>query len=95
MPLAQVIRLTNDLASRRRPSCAIEDVEEPVSIGMQQEFPILPAKFGVHQNDGRVRIPIVRIVRSELVVPFQFAGGRIERQDAIREQVVAAAFAIV
>ena len=62
---------------------------------MEEEFPILPAKWGVHQNDRRVRIPIVGIVWSELVVPLQFAGGRIERQDAIREQVVAAAFAIV
>ena len=57
----------------------VEHIEEPVSIGMQEEFSILPAKSGVHQNDGRVRVPVVNIVWSELVVPFQLAAGRIER----------------
>src|SRR5207244_6749504 len=41
------------------------------------------------------RIPIVNIVRRELVVPLQFSGGGIERQDAIGEQIVAAALAII
>jgi hypothetical protein len=37
----------------------------------------------------------VDIVWSELVMPFQLAACRIERQEAIRKQIVAAAFAIV
>ena len=73
----------------------VEDVKETISIGMQDELPILAAELRVHKNDGRVGIPIVGIVRSELVIPFHFAGGRIQRKEAIGKQVIAAAFAIV
>jgi len=62
---------------------------------MQQQFSILPVKFRVHHNEGRVRVPIVRVVRGELVIPFHITGCRIERQHAIRKQVIAAALAIV
>src|SRR5439155_12401546 len=74
---------------------AVEDVEKPVSIRMQEEFPILAGESGVHQNDRRGRIPVVDIVRGELVMPFQSAACRVEGQEAIRVQVITAAFAIV
>jgi len=34
-------------------------------------------------------------VRGELVIPLHLAGGRIEREDTIGEQVIAAALAVV
>ena len=95
IPLAQVSRLTNFSASSRLAVDAIENIEESVAVGMQQEFSILSAELRIDENVGLVRIPIVSIVRSELVIPLQFAGRGIERQHAIRKQIVAAPFAIV
>ena len=74
---------------------AIENIEKAVPVGMQQKLSILSAKLGVHEDVGLVRIPIANIVRRELVVPLQFSGGGIERQDAVGEQIVAASLAIV
>src|SRR5438105_1859906 len=62
---------------------------------MQEEFPVLSAKLRVYQDVGLGRIPIVNVMRSELVIPLQLSRGGIEREDAIREQVIAASLAIV
>ena len=62
---------------------------------MQKEFSVLPTKRGVDEDIRLSRIPIVNVVRRKLVVPFQCSGGGIERQDAVGEQIVAAAFAII
>ena len=61
---------------------------------MQEELSLLPAIRGVDEDIGLIRIPIPNIVRCELVVPLQFSGSRIEREDS-REQIVAGALAII
>ena len=76
---------SNELLSQQELAVrAIENVEKTVPIGMQQELSILSAKLRVHQYIGLGRIPIVNIVRSELVIPLQLSGSGIERQNAIR-----------
>ena len=62
---------------------------------MQKQLSRLSAIRGVDEDIGLIRIPIANIVRRELVVPLQFSGGRIEREDTVGEQIVAAALAIV
>ena len=62
---------------------------------MQQELSLLTAIRSVDENVGLIRIPIANIVRRELVVPLQFSSGRIEGEDTVGEQIVAAALAIV
>ena len=83
------------LAKQKFAIRAIENVEKTVSVGMQKKLSILAAIFCVHQDVGLGCIPIVNIVRSELVIPLQLSGTGIERQNAIRKQVVAASLAIV
>ena len=74
---------------------AIEDVEKTVPVRMQKQLSLLSAIRGVDEDIGLGRIPIANIVRRELVVPLQFSGGRIEREDTVGEQIVAAALAII
>src|SRR5206468_7586403 len=96
---------TNPTRPRQRPNeplreqqlsvGAIEDVEKAVPVRMQQELSLLPTKPTGDEDIWLGRIPIVNIVRRELVVPLQCAGGRIEREDTVGEQIVAAALAII
>ena len=45
-----------------------------------------PLPFRVHQHQWLFRVPVPDVVRSELVIPFELAGLRIERQDARRSK---------
>ena len=49
----------------------------------------------VDQHGGFGRVPIVEIVRGELIVPLQFAGGWVEGQNGIGIEVVAPALIAV
>src|SRR5207249_2179358 len=64
---------------------AVEDVIKTIPIRDRQQL----ASFGLEQN-GHVRgIPIVQIVRGELKVPAEAAGGGVERDDGTGIQIVA------
>src|SRR5581483_1345592 len=74
---------------------AVEDVEEAVAIALQEELAGLAAEVGV-DKDGRFGgIPIVEVVRGELVIPLELAGGGVERDDGGGVEVVAFAFVAV
>ena len=68
---------------------AIEHVEVPVAIGVQQQLPRLSAPHPIDEHHVLGRIPVVPVVRRELVVPLALAGVGIERDDGIGEEVVA------
>ena len=70
---------------------AIEHVEESVAVGLHQELarPALPG--GIDQRRRLLRVVVPDIVRRELKVPLQLSGFRIQRDDRIRIEVVAAA----
>src|SRR5262249_10835020 len=57
-------------------------------IGLHQQFAILAAPHSIDENDVLHRIPIVPIVRRELIMPFAPAGIRIERDHRVREEIV-------
>ena len=59
--------------------------------GRGKRLPPLSAVNLVEQNKGSRHIEIPEVVMNGLVMPAILAGHRFERDDAIREQVVAAA----
>ena len=77
------------------PIRAIEDVEEPVAVGLHDQLAALAFPAGVDHHRRLCRVPVPEIVRGELVVPLQLAAGRIEREEAVRIQVVADALIAV
>src|SRR5262249_55505303 len=68
---------------------AIEDVEEPIAIGLQQQLASLPLPLRIDEYGGLLRIPIVDIVRCELKIPLELAGPGFERQNRVTVKVVA------
>src|SRR5262249_258653 len=74
---------------------AIENVEKTVPVGMQKELSLVATIHRVDEDIGLIRILVASIVRSELVVPLEFSCGRLEPENTVGEQIVAAAFAIV
>ena len=67
----------------------IEHVEVAVAIGVHQQLPRLAVEGAIDEHHVLVRVPVVRVVRRELVVPLACAGRRIERDHRTAEQVVA------
>ena len=55
---------------------------------MQQQLARLPAPHAIDQHHVLARIPVVAVVRRELVVPLALAGVGIERDDRVAEQIV-------
>ena len=95
MPLAQVSACTKGAAQQELAVGAVEDIEEAVAIRLQQQLPRAAAVRRIHQHGRFGGIPIVQIVRRELVVPLQLAGRGIERQHGIGIQIVALALVAV
>ena len=93
MPLAQVRRSTNFSARRSFAVGAIEHIEESVAIRLDQQFAVLPAIAAIHDHRRLSGIPVIEIVRSELVMPFQFSCGGIKGEQGIGVKIVA--FALV
>ena len=81
--LAQVVS-TNGLATMSFPGDAIDRVEEPVAVGEHHDLARLPVDGELSKHGHLRRIPVVDVVRRELVVPLQLAGVGIERDDRRR-----------
>src|SRR5262249_15058019 len=90
-PLRPVQILQKLFAQEELSVRAIEDVEEPIAIGLQQRFAGLPLPLRIYKYRGFLRIPIVDIVRRELEIPLEFAGFGFERENRVAVQVVALA----
>ena len=86
---------TNFSAQQELSVGAVEDIEEPVAIGVQQEFAGFSSILRVDQHRRLGRIPVVDIVRRELIVPFQLSGIGIQSQNAIGEEIIAGTVAVV
>ena len=88
--------ITNGLATISFAVGAIERVVEAVAIGEHHDLAGLAANRQVREDRHFGRIPVVHVVRRELVMPFQLAGVGIERDERIAIEVVAlAAVAVV
>src|SRR5262249_59049699 len=67
---------------------AIEHVEEAVAIRLQQELARPPLPLHVDEDGLLLRIPVPEIVRSELEVPLECSGRRLERENRVGVEVV-------
>ncbi len=75
---------------------AIEHVEEAVAIGVEEKFARFTVEIDVEKDGDFGGVPIVEIEWSELEIPLEFAGVRIEGEDGIGIEIVAfAAGAVV
>ena len=74
---------------------AVQDVEKPVAVAVQKEFPRRPTEGRVDQHRRLSGVPIVKIVRSELVMPLQFSGRRVQGEDRRRVEIVAFPFGAI
>ena len=81
------------LAEQKLAIRPVQNIEEAVPIRLQQQLASPTLKRGVHQHQRLSRVPVVKVVRGELEMPAQLSGLRIERDDAIRVEIVASALA--
>ena len=69
---------------------SIERVKESVAIGLHQRFDFAPFDREIRQDGIADSVPVVHVMRSELVIPFQFSGISIECNDTAGEKIIAA-----
>jgi hypothetical protein len=74
---------------KRRTAGAIEEVDEALLGGLRDSFDAPPVARHRHETRRRRRIAIPDVVADELEVPDPFARVRVERQQTVRESVVA------
>ena len=74
---------------------AVEGVEEAVAVGEEQRLPRHAVDGHVGQHRHLRRVPVVHVVRRELVVPLEHAGVGVERDDRVGVEVVALAVVAV
>src|SRR5439155_27362294 len=70
---------------------AIEHVEKAVAVRFYDEFSRLTAESGIDEDRSFDGVVVKQVVRSELEIPFELAGVRIEGKQAIGIKVVARA----
>ena len=68
---------------------AVEDVEESVAIRHHDDFARAAGDRQIGEHRDFVRVPVVRVVRRELIMPLQHARIGIEREQRVGVQVVA------
>ena len=66
----------------------VEHVEVPVAIGVHQQLALLAAPHAIDQHHVLHRVPVVPVVRRELVVPLHLSGVRIERDNRVAVEIV-------
>src|SRR5580704_10164794 len=69
----------------------IKNVEKTVAICFNEKFSRLPLIFPIDENRSLEGVVVIEIMRSELEVPFQFSGIRINRKQRRREEIVSRA----
>ena len=74
---------------------AVERVEEAVAVGEQQRLLAHAVDRRLGQHRHLRRVPVVHVVRRELVVPLERAGVGVERDDRVGVEVVAVAIVAV
>ena len=73
------VRVDERFTDEELAGLTVDCVEESVPIGHHDRFSRLTADREIGEHRHVRRIPVVHIVRSELVVPAQLAGVRVER----------------
>ena len=74
---------------------AIDRVEEAVAVREHHDLARLAVDRQIAEHRHLRRVPVVDVVRGELVVPLQLAGVRVERDERRGEEVVAFAIGAV
>src|SRR2546423_10139482 len=73
------------------PVGAIENVEETVAVGLDQQLSGLALVGNVEKNGSFRGVKVEKVVRSELEIPFELAGIGVEGENAIGIKIVAGA----
>src|SRR5262249_24032518 len=75
------------LAEQKLAGSSIEHIQKAVAIRLQQQLSRAPAIGRIGEHEWLRSIPIVQVMRSELIIPAQLSGLRLERQNAVRIEV--------
>ena len=74
-----VLRVLGEgLGHQKLPGRAIERIEESVAVREHHDLTELPVHLDVPENWHFGRVPVVRVMRGELIMPFQLAGGDVD-----------------
>ena len=79
----------------RRAGGAIEKIDEALLAGLRDGFDFLTVALNVYEHRMRRKIAVPDVVMHRLEMPDALAGVRVEREQAIREEIVAEAVAAV
>ena len=79
------------IGRQQLPVGPVEDVEEAVSVGVHQDLGRLALDIQLGEHHLGDRIIVERIVRRELVMPFDLAGLRFQREHRAGVEIVAGA----
>ena len=91
---ARPIQLLEELLAQQQLTIgAIQHIEESIAIGLQHQLARAALPIRIDQHGHFLCIPVVNVVRRELVIPLELTGLCFQRQDRIAIQVVA--FAII
>ena len=66
----------------------VEHIKMAVAVGVHQQLALLAAPDAIDEHHVLYRIPVVAVIRRELIVPFQLAGVGVESDHRVAEQVV-------
>src|ERR1022692_2499302 len=83
------IHVRERLAEEELAGGTVEDVEKSVAVTPIHQLARAAVPVGVHQHGDLRGVIVVTIVGSELKIPFQFSGVRIERHNAVGIEIVA------
>ena len=81
IPVAQSSLSTSFDEERYSPVDAIENIQKAVAIRVQQQLASVAPIGHVNQNRPRLRIPVMRVARSELEVPLHLSGIHVDRNN--------------
>ena len=73
----------------KTPCLGVQKVEEPVSVGLREKVLLFARDNCIQQYHNFGGVPVEDIVRRELKIPSERATIRVQRDDAIRVEIVA------
>jgi hypothetical protein len=83
------------LGQQKFAASPIKNVEEAVTVGMQQEMAGSPSVGCINKYGRLCGIAVKQVVRSELIMPLQFARFGIESKNRVGIEIIAGAAAVV
>ena len=83
--------LHESLGEQELARAAVQQIIEPIAVGPGHHLALLSAKLAVEQDRDLGRVPVVGVVRRELIVPLELSGIGIDGEHGAGVKIVAGA----